>query len=234
VTHHFKDCTIDLRGAGYACVSRGDEFEIGHTGEGDRVLIEGDTLDFTGLLILGPVALADRIKAAVALECYALATERDALRAEIARLTAERDAALAGAVKVRPLVWVDFHDRGAKAHAWNEANYMIQKWSDGRWEISAGDPGYSTSIYGTDRFYPTIEAAKAAAQADYEARILAAIQPDPDARQADLAKAWMMGREDAVGAAKHAGLAFGYERAVQAIRALTPPADLAAKIGGEA
>lgn len=60
----------------------------------------------------------------------------------------------------------------------------------------------------------------------------AALQPDPDARQADLAKAWMMGREDAVGAAKHAGLAFGYERAVQAIRALTPPADLAAKIGG--
>jgi len=94
MTHQFKDCTIDLRGAGYACVSRGDEFEIGHTGEGDRVLIEGDTLDFTGLHILGPVALADRIKAAVALECYALATERDALRAEIARLTAERDSAI--------------------------------------------------------------------------------------------------------------------------------------------
>ena len=36
MTHQFKDCTIDLRGAGYACVSRGDEFEIGHTGEGDR------------------------------------------------------------------------------------------------------------------------------------------------------------------------------------------------------
>ena len=108
----------------------------------------------------------------------------------VARLTAERDAALAGAVKVKPLVWVDFHDRGAKAHAWNEANYMIQKWSDGRWEISASYPGYSTSIYGTDRFYPTIEAAKAAAQADYDARILAAIQPDPEAHQAALAKAW--------------------------------------------
>ena len=157
-----------------------------------------------------------------------------ALEAEIARLTAERDAALAKAVKVKPLVWVDFHDRGAKAHAWNEANYMIQKWSDGRWEISASYPGYSTSIYGTDRFYPTIEAAQAAAQADYEARYLAALQPDPEARQADLAKAWTMGREDAAGAAKHAGLAFGYERAVQAIRALTPPADLAARIGGAA
>ena len=105
----------------------------------------------------------------------------------VARLTAERDAAMAGAVKVKPLVWVDFHDRGAKAHAWNEANYMIQKWSDGRWEISASYPGYSTSIYGTDRFYPTLDAAKSAAQADYEARILAAIQPDPEARQEALA-----------------------------------------------
>lgn len=107
------------------------------------------------------------------------------MSAEIARLTAalaqsraETQAALVGCVKVAPLVWADFHDRGAKAQAWNEANYMIQKWSDGRWEISASYPGYSTFIYGTDRFYPTIEAAKAAAQADYEARILAAIQPD--------------------------------------------------------
>ncbi len=60
----------------------------------------------------------------------------------------------------------------------------------------------------------------------------ASIQPAPEVRQEALAKAWMMAREDAVGAAKHAGLAFGYERAVQAIRALTPPADLAARIGG--
>ena len=182
----------------------------------------------------GPIYadIAERVIADLAeSRAYALALEQE-LR-DRARLTAERDAALAGAVKVKPLVWVDFHDRGAKAHAWNEANYMIQKWSDGRWEISASYPGYSTSIYGTDRFYPTIEAAKAAAQADYDARILAAIQPDPEAHQAALAKAWMMGREDAAGAAKHAGLAFGYERAVQAIRALTPPADLAAKIGGE-
>lgn len=77
-------------------------------------------------------------------------------------------------VAVKPLEWVDFADRGAKAQAWNDANYMIQKWSDGRWEISASYPGYSTSIYGMDRFHPTLEAAKAAAQADYDARIMAA------------------------------------------------------------
>lgn len=83
------------------------------------------------------------------------------------------------AVQVKPLVWDDFHRRGAKAQAWNDANYMIQKWSDGRWEISASYPGYSTFIEGADRFYPTIKAAKAAAQADYEACILAAIDARP-------------------------------------------------------
>ena len=215
-----------------------------------------------------------------------------AARQLVPALLAERDAALAGAVKVKPLVWVDFHDRGAKAQAWNDANYLIQKWSDGRWEISASYPGYSTSIYGTDRFYPTIEAAKAAAQADYTARILAALQPDPDARQADLAKAYgpiLDLLPDAVRAAEKAmrkypqpnyviskwaeetgevtkdlihmaegrqtadklrgeivqSLAMLHRLLVEgdqvhglppvgpAIRALTPPADLAAKIGGE-
>ena len=82
--------------------------------------------------------------------------------------------------RVKPLVWQDFSDRGAKAQAWNEANYMIQRWSDKRWEISASYPGYSTFIEETDRFYPTLAVAKAAAQADYEARILAALEPAPD------------------------------------------------------
>ena len=190
VTHQFKDCTIDLRGAGYACVSRGDEFEIGHTGEGDRVLIEGDTLDFTGLHILGPVALADRIKAAVALECYALTTDRDALRAEIARLIAERDAALAGAVKVKPLVWSDDYRPVASPQSY-------QIWPDNGGSGAPDDPietfdGYM--LYSPTMMalgvHPTPEAAKAAAKADYEARILAAIQSDPEARQEALAGAY--------------------------------------------
>lgn len=50
--------------------------------------------------------------------------------------------------------------------------------------------------------------------------------------EAELA-GWKRGRDDAAGAAKHAGLAFGYERAVQAIRALTPPADLLERIAKE-
>ncbi len=80
-------------------------------------------------------------------------------------------------VRVRPLEWIDFEGRGAKAQAWSEANYMIQRWSDGRYEINASYPGYGTFIEGTDRFYPTLNAAKAAAQADYERRILAALAP---------------------------------------------------------
>jgi len=83
---------------------------------------------------------------------------------------------------------------------------------------------------------------------------LAALQPDPDARQADLAKAWEMGRdaaaawhtmqaETAMGALccgsdnyeiRRAGRVSDMHRGhSEAIRALTPPADLAAKIGGE-
>ena len=93
------------------------------------------------------------------------------------------DALPAVQVTVKPLEWVDFADRGAKAQAWNYANYTLQKWSDGRWELGASYSGYTTSIYGIDRFYPTIEAAKAAAQADYEARIRSAmtVTPAPDA-----------------------------------------------------
>ena len=90
--------------------------------------------------------------------------------------------------------------------------------------------------------------------ADATARILATIQPDPEARQADLAKAWTMGRdaaaawhtmqaETAMGALccgsdnyeiRRAGRVSDMHRGhSEAIRALTPPADLAAKIGGE-
>ena len=84
-------------------------------------------------------------------------------------------------VEVRELEWVDFEDRGAKAQAWNHANYMIQKWSDGRYEISASYPGHSNSIAGIDHYYPSMDAAKAAAQADYAARIRSAMTAAPAA-----------------------------------------------------
>lgn len=92
-------------------------------------------------------------------------------------------------LRVKPLEWQDFEGRGAKAQAWLQANYMIQKWSDGRYEISASHPGYSTFIEGMDRFYPTLEAAKAAAQANYEARILAALRAMPADPVAEAARA---------------------------------------------
>jgi len=54
------------------------------------------------------------------------------------------------------------------------------------------------------------------------------------AAEALLPSAYELALADAVEAAKHAGLSFGYERAVQAIRALPipSPADLAARLGG--
>lgn len=101
-----------------------------------------------------------------------------ALDDAIARAVAEKDAEIARlryGPTVKPLVWVDFGNYGSKADAWLDANYIIQKWSDGRWEITAGYPGYVTGIFGIDRFHPALDDAKAAAQADYTARILAAL-----------------------------------------------------------
>lgn len=139
---------------------------------------------------------------------------------------AERDAAMAGAVKVKPLVWEQLGDRAWRAPSPFFGSFRVECYGDGPWQALWSVPGFCGTFVDGD--FTTPDDAKRA----IDARIRAALQPDPDARQADLAKAWMMGREDAAGAAKHAGLAFGYERAVQAIRALTPPADLAAKIGG--
>lgn len=92
------------------------------------------------------------------------------------------------AVKVKPLEWVDFEDRGAKAQAWGEANYLIQRWSDGRYELSASYPGYGTGVPETDRFFSSLAAAKDAANADNEARVLSQIDAVPAARvRAELA-----------------------------------------------
>lgn len=79
-------------------------------------------------------------------------------------------------VRVKPLEWQDFDDYGAKASAFYQANYMISEWRGrGEFEVSLSYPGYQAGFDGV-RFHPTIEAAKAAAQADYEARILSAIE----------------------------------------------------------
>ena len=164
--------------------------------------------------------------------------------AEVARLTAERDAAqsdaeawarkcaaademldaaLAGAVKVKPLVWAA-HSRGVlTARTAFGTGYSV---ADSQWNY-----GPTMVWFHAER---GDEAAKAAAQADYDARILAAIQPDPDARQADLAKAWTMATAAMAERAKsELSAAWAADLIVQWAQSLLPPADLAAKIGGE-
>jgi len=80
----------------------------------------------------------------------------------------ERDAAMAGAVKVKPLMW---HE-GDEPDEWKSGPYdvwcelgMFQLY---HWSIIVGEP------------HRTADNAKAAAQADYNARILSALTPDPD------------------------------------------------------
>lgn len=78
----------------------------------------------------------------------------------------ERLAALpAVMVKVRPLVW---RDDGTNGH---EADHAF-----GFYEVYPSPEGHMLSRDGVDSgVFPTLDAAKAAAQADYEARILAAL-----------------------------------------------------------
>jgi len=174
--------------------------------------------------------------------------------AEIARLTAERDAALVGAVKVKPLVWEQYT-------TWPDAydaDSTVGRYSIGRYDKGVFSCHVEPQMRDIGLRFLTVQDAMAAAQADYEARILAAIQPDQDARQADLAKAAITALHDIDDLVANSegvsglhlngdiapwseimdGGAYGawlqsVERLREAIRALLPPADLAAKIGGE-
>lgn len=81
----------------------------------------------------------------------------------------DQAAAVLELVGPRPLVWDVFEcGRGAKATAWRKANYLITRWSDGRFELVESYPGYQgDNIAGA--FMPTLEAAQAAAQAHADA-----------------------------------------------------------------
>lgn len=106
--------------------------------------------------------------------CYARADLLTAAQAEIARLTVERDAAMAGRVKVKQLAWQTSglkSDRAA-CYAYGLHGYGYEIFHDGAWFSLRGPDGRLGGAL------PSPDAAKAAAQADYEARILAAIQPD--------------------------------------------------------
>lgn len=114
----------------------------------------------------------------------------------VARLTAERDAALAGAVKVKPLVWEPHPfsqstiEECAIADAPFKQRYQIQRDPWATTYIAMLYPRIPISdstLWWESKGHADMASAREAAQADYEARI----------------------------------------------RALLPPADLAAKIGGE-
>lgn len=94
-------------------------------------------------------------------------------------------AAAPAQVRVKPLVWTgDGHWHSGDNEGWmEEANtpfgwgYAVEfgTLETGPWKVS--------STFGSDIVkFDTPSAAKAAAQADYEARILAAIEPQPDPR----------------------------------------------------
>lgn len=97
-------------------------------------------------------------------------------------------AAVPAQVRVKPLVWVDKYRPVASPQAY-------QIWPDNGGSGAPDDPIeifdgfmlYSPTMMGLG-IHSTIEAAKAAAQADYEARILAAIEPQPASRDAVIAR----------------------------------------------
>lgn len=110
---------------------------------------------------------------------------------EIARLNAERDAALAGTVKVKPLVWEDdniAYAMGAKWMAWPYTDPLNDGRGNWMWQCIGAAPHRSGRCRSE-------AAAKAAAQADYEARILAAIQTDTEAVEMAGAAAFSAGFE---------------------------------------
>ena len=77
-------------------------------------------------------------------------------------------------LRVKELVWDDYGSGAAKAPASIMTSYMISPWWDDQFELVESAPGVHGPRIG-DGLFPTLEAAKAAAQSDYEARVLAAL-----------------------------------------------------------
>lgn len=78
-----------------------------------------------------------------------------------------------GAVKVKPLVWAQIESTLPRVVF--KAKTMLGSyvaWPDGRWKLHGRNAGFQT-------IGETLETAKAAAQADYEQRILSALEHDP-------------------------------------------------------
>ena len=120
-----------------------------------------------------------------------LRRECDALRAQLA--TARADA-----VRVKPLVW---EDMGDYERAPSCVGVYEVGWNGGAW-AQCDDPSMWEWSSGEDHRSLTTSDAKAAAQADYEARIIAALEPAPSAPSPEaVARAAL---EDAVAEALYA------------------------------
>lgn len=98
-------------------------------------------------------------------------------------------------VGVKPLVWeVNDDKRDGRAHYGHGILghwYAVCRERTGAWVVMHFVSGKRVQVHNKDSdTFPTLEAAKAAAQADYTARILAALEPDPAAiREAALREA---------------------------------------------
>lgn len=76
---------------------------------------------------------------------------------------------------VKPLVWQGpFPANGYKKGRWNAAEFSVVRKGKDYWRV------YRNLIDEKDAIYPTPEDAKAAAQADYERRILSVLSDQPE------------------------------------------------------
>ena len=83
------------------------------------------------------------------------------------------------AVEVKPLEWDDYRGGGAKAPSLMLASYLITQWVDDQFELVESAPGYQGQRIG-DGLFPSLEEAKAAAQADHKARVRSELILRPD------------------------------------------------------
>ncbi len=150
------------------------------------------------------------------------------LEAALADMTQQRDAAMAGAVRVKPLVWV----KHPSVDIWRADTAFGTYKVFGLGPTQSWDfDSFSDLNDKTSKSAESVTAAKAAAQADYNARILSALTPDPDRMLALTAAAYEdAAKEIDCGGCYGKCLVSGECHAEMAldIRALTPSDALAA------
>jgi len=108
---------------------------------------------------------------------YVRAYRITTLEAALADMTRQRDAAMAGAVRFKPLVWV----KHPSVDIWRADTAF------GTYKVFGLGPtpswdfdSFSDLNDKTSKSAESVTAAKAAAEADHKARILSALTPDPD------------------------------------------------------